>query len=26
MEIKEIGGNVWGYGYDFWLFSVGEKA
>ena len=26
MKIKEIGGNVWGYGYDFWLFSVGAKA
>ena len=26
MEIKEIGGSVWGYGYDLWLFSVGAKA
>ena len=26
MEIKQLGGNVWGYGYDLWLFSVGAKA
>lgn len=25
MEIKELGGNVYGYGYDLWLFSEGAK-
>ena len=25
MEIKTLGGNVYGYGYDLWLFSVGAK-